>query len=309
MGGIAVPFRIRSIVVPVDFSALSEAATARAATLAEFDGAAIHLVHAMGFSNLAVPYDVTIPEQVWDRVRGVAKQKMEAACTEIERKGVPRVTSTISDSHDAVATILEAVDENRADLVVMGTHGYGGLKHAFLGSVTERALRTIDTPILAVKEEPSRASDPIRHILLAVDFSAHSDRATDVAADLAKGLGASIDVVHAFELSRDYIPYSSGFGAELEQKIQASASARLDSVRERLEKRGVVGTLHARRGDASTVIGQMAEECACQLVVMGTRGNSGLAHVFLGSVAERTMRIAPCSVLAVKAIEPRLPTA
>jgi nucleotide-binding universal stress UspA family protein len=49
------------------------------------------------------------------------------------------------------------------------------------------------------------------------------------------------------------------------------------------------------------VISKVAEEIGCQLIIMGTRGNSGLSHVLLGSVAERTLRIAPCSVLTVKA--------
>ena len=62
-------------------------------------------------------------------------------------------------------------------------------------------------------------------------------------------------------------------------------------------------TLHSRRGHPSGVIAETAEEIGCQLIVMGTRGNSGLSHVLLGSVAERTLRMAPCSVLAVKAEE------
>jgi nucleotide-binding universal stress UspA family protein len=51
------------------------------------------------------------------------------------------------------------------------------------------------------------------------------------------------------------------------------------------------------------VITELAEEIGCQLIIMGTRGNTGLSHVLLGSVAERTLRAAPCSVLAVHAEE------
>jgi nucleotide-binding universal stress UspA family protein len=51
------------------------------------------------------------------------------------------------------------------------------------------------------------------------------------------------------------------------------------------------------------VITEVAEQIGCQLIVMGTRGNSGLSHLLLGSVAERTLRTAPCSVLTVKAAD------
>jgi nucleotide-binding universal stress UspA family protein len=51
---------------------------------------------------------------------------------------------------------------------------------------------------------------------------------------------------------------------------------------------------------AAPAIAKAAEDFAADLIVMGTRGNTGLKHVLLGSVAERTLRLAPCSVLAVK---------
>jgi nucleotide-binding universal stress UspA family protein len=200
-----------------------------------------------------------------------------------------------------VGTIKAAAKARGADLVVMGTHGHGGLKHAFLGSVAERTLRTIDRPVLAVKEGLEKAEEPITRILLAVDFSAHSDRAVELAAGLAKRFGATVHAFHAFELPGEYIPYASPFGVELARKIQVSASERIESVCERLKENELPVTLNVRRGRPSQVIAEAAEETGCQLIVMGTRGNTGLAHVMLGSVAERTLRIAPCSVLVVHA--------
>ena len=185
----------------------------------------------------------------------------------------------------------------------MGTHGHGGIKHAFLGSVAERTLRRVDRPILAVKEDPARAAEPIQRMLLAVDFSTHSDRAAEVAGSLAQRFGASLEVLHAFDLPRDFTQYASSFGAELVRKIEANATEQLETLGGRLESRAVRTALHCRRGPPSLVIAETAREIGCQLIVMGTRGNSGLSHVLLGSITERTMRAAPCSVLAVKADE------
>ena len=293
--------RIRSIVVATDFSPLSEAAAARAVALARLDAAAIHLVHAVALPRVATPYDVPIPQSVWGGVRRAALEKLEAARKAVERRGASMVSAEISDSADAVEAIAAAVESHAADLVVMGTHGHAGLKHAFLGSVAERTIRSVDRPVLAVKEEVAKAGEPIRRILLAVDFSAHSDRAADVAAALGPRLTARVDVPHAFDLPRDYMPYASDFAMELEQRIHASAAEGLEHVRERLARSRVPVTLHSRRGHPSEVIAEMAVELGAQLIVMGTRGSSGLPHVLLGSVAERTLRAAPCSVLVVKA--------
>ena len=295
--------RILSIVVPTDFSPLSEAAAVRAATLDRVHEATIHLVHAVRFPLVATPYEISVPAGVYEGVRRAAQEKLEEARKTIERKVGQTVTAEIADSSDPVQAIANAVEAHAADLVAMATHGHSGIKHAFLGGVAERTLRTLDRPILAVKDHPARAADPISRILLAVDFSVHSDRAVEVAAGLGKRLAASVDIVHAFDLPRDYIPYASSFAVEFERKIQASAAERLEEIAEGLKETQVPVTLHSRRGRPSLVIAAVAAEIGCQLIVMGTRGNNGLAHVLLGSVAERTLRKAPCSVLAVKGKE------
>jgi nucleotide-binding universal stress UspA family protein len=185
----------------------------------------------------------------------------------------------------------------------MGTHGYRGLQHAFLGSVAERTLRSLDRPVLAVKESPEAAARPIQKILLAVDFSPHSERAADVAAALAARLHASVDVVHVLELPRDWSPYLSAAGTELEQKIEEDRTRQLERVRKRLASSKVRVATHLLQGHADTVIAETARKMGAHLIVMGTRGNTGLSHVLLGSVAERTLRAAACSVLCVKARE------
>jgi nucleotide-binding universal stress UspA family protein len=294
---------IRNIVVATDFSALSEAAAARAAYLARLEGGAVHLVHAVGFPLIAAPFEVSLPPTVWESVRQAAHEQLERARKAVEATGVKTVTTELSDSKDPVREIAAAARRHSADLVVMGTHGYRGLQHAFLGSVAERTLRSLDRPVLAVKESLEAAARPIEKILLAVDFSAHSERAAEVAAALAARLHASVDVVHAIELPHDWSPYLSVAGTELEQKIEADRSRQLERVRKRVASSKVRVATHLLRGHADVVIAEVARETGAQLIAMGTRGNTGLAHVLLGSVAERTLRAAACSVLCVKARE------
>jgi nucleotide-binding universal stress UspA family protein len=297
--------RIRNIVVATDFSGLAEAAAVRAAHFARLDGGAVHLVHAVAFPLILSPYEVALPTSVWESLRQAALTRLEQTRKSVEANGVETVTAEIVDSPDPVAAIAAAVDARKADLVVMGTHGHRGLKRAFLGSVTEHALRTVDRPILAVKEDLGRAARPIEKILLAVDFSPHAAHAIDVTAVLAARLGASVHAIHAFHVPPDFNPYLSELGAELERKIEADVLERLESACKPLAERKLRVTLHFLRGRPDAVIADAARKMGPQLIIMGTRGNTGLSHVLLGSVAERTLRAAPCSVLCVKAKDGR----
>jgi nucleotide-binding universal stress UspA family protein len=294
---------LRSIIVPSDFSPLSEAAAARAAMLARVDGASVHVVHAVGMPLFVNPYEYAVPADLWENLRKAAQERLEQTRKAIEATGVSNVTALASDSIDPIAAISHAVRTYRADLVVMGTHGRRGLQHAFLGSVTEHALRTLDVPILTVKEDAETAAKPIAKIVLAVDFSPHSDRAVEVAGALAGRLSASVQVIHALDLPIEFNPYLSTAGVELERKLEAHASEGLEQIRHRLEPHRIRVETSFRRGHPDVVIADVARRSGCQLIVMGTRGRTGLSHVLLGSVAERTMRTAPCSVLCVRSPE------
>jgi nucleotide-binding universal stress UspA family protein len=296
------PFR--SIVVPTDFSPLAEAAAARAAVLARRDGAELHLVHALAAPVLIDPYGYSVPADLWAGLREAAQSRLEQARKAVEARGVPKVTTHAYEYPDPVVSIAEAIRAHRGDLVVMGTHGRRGIQRAFLGSVAERALRTLDTPVLAVREDVETAAQPIAKIALAVDFSPHSDRAVEMAEALAARLSASIDLVHVLYVPLDYDPFPGVLPAsrdELERVMTAQASERLEKIRERLAQRGIRVQVHLDRGHPDAAIVGLARRAGSQLIVMGTRGRTGLAHVLLGSVAERTLRGSPCSVLCVRA--------
>ncbi|HKJ23344.1 MAG TPA: universal stress protein [Myxococcota bacterium] len=297
---------IRNLVVPTDFSDCAAAATARAVVLARLDGATVHLVHALGVPLISAPYEVSVPAAVWEGLHRGAEARLEEERRAVEAQGVARVTATVSDGAEPAQAIRELAEACDADLVVMSTHGYGGIKHALLGSVAERAIRTIDRPVLAVKDAPGEAAEPWKRILVAVDFSDHADRAVEAAAELAARFDAAIDVVHALELPQSVVPYawSASFGIELDERIRQSADEQMSAIEARLVARGVSPTLHVRAGRPAEVIPAAADELASDLIVMGTRGNTGIQHLLLGSVAERTLRHASCSVLVVTAEEP-----
>ena len=142
----------------------------------------------------------------------------------------------------------------------------------------------------------------IRTILLPVDFSEHSAKALDAATGLARSFGARLELLHCYPPSAAVVGhYGVVFPVDLERKVREGAIARLE---EWVQKATAVGIDARGTVTAAPPVSGIAEhalETDADLIVMGTRGLSGLKHLLLGSVAERTIRAARCPVLTVHA--------
>jgi len=138
-------------------------------------------------------------------------------------------------------------------------------------------------------------------ILVAVDFSEHARAAAAAATELAKRSGGTLHFVHAFEIVTPLVsPYQVSIPDLYLRETRDSAKKQLVAVVEAARAEGVKVETHFTEAPAAPAIARVAEEIGADLIVMGTRGNTGLKHLVLGSVAERTLRLAPCSVLTVK---------
>lgn len=145
----------------------------------------------------------------------------------------------------------------------------------------------------------------IETILVALDFSEHADAAVADARDLAKQFGASVHVVHAFQIIHPMVlPYQVEMPDAYIVESRAIATEKLNATIGSLRAEGVEAVPHITDAPAAPAIVRVAEEVGADLIVMGTRGMTGVKHLLLGSVAERTLRLAPCSVLTVKIPRP-----
>jgi nucleotide-binding universal stress UspA family protein len=134
----------------------------------------------------------------------------------------------------------------------------------------------------------------LRTIIVAMDFSPSAERALDVAIALAKPFDARVHLVHSMHL-----PTPVSMTGEWWATLRAHSTRGLNECMDRLQAAGVEAETHLSSEHPVAALISLAEELSADLIAMGTRGHTGLPHVLLGSVAERTIRLAPCDVLTV----------
>jgi nucleotide-binding universal stress UspA family protein len=143
-----------------------------------------------------------------------------------------------------------------------------------------------------------------KKIVVAVDFSRHSQEATRVAVDLAARYQATVKLVHVYQpvdygLPEGFMSYTpiqlNELIAALEKHLEASEK------QAQAMASGVPVSSVLLHGAISSEIVRFAKDEEYDLIVMGTHGRTGLGHVMLGSVAEKVLRTAPCPVLTVRA--------
>jgi universal stress protein A len=141
-----------------------------------------------------------------------------------------------------------------------------------------------------------------RTLLVPVDFSEHSSRALDVAIELAKKFDGKLQLIHSYPIHAVMLaPYDVAMPLDFERSVREAADKQLGEWAGRARKAGVpVQTTTTAEPPVDAVV-SCARKIGADLIVMGTQGLTGLKHVLLGSVAERTLRHAPCPVLTLKA--------
>ncbi len=142
----------------------------------------------------------------------------------------------------------------------------------------------------------------IRKIVVPVDFSEHSEVALQTAIGLAKQSKATLHLLHSYPIYvGDLSPYAFSLPPNMDRDVRDAAATQLGQWAEKAKAQGVGVETTLTPTPACQATVELADEIHADLIVIGTRGLSGLKHVMLGSIAERTVRTAHCPVLTVKA--------
>jgi nucleotide-binding universal stress UspA family protein len=143
--------KIQKILVPVDFSSHSAEAVRVAADLARRYEASIELVHTFQLQTYAMPEGYVVPTQEqFDLIVQELQGQLASAKKAALEAGALRVETELLQGGPA-SEILRVAQDDKVDLIVMGTHGRTGVKHLLIGSVAENVVRHAACPVLTVR--------------------------------------------------------------------------------------------------------------------------------------------------------------
>ncbi len=279
-----------TILVPLDGSPLAELALPFASVLARVAGGRLFLIHAA--SDMAMlrrgstELDIAVHlDRLADRLR---------------KSGIVTSQQVVYD--EPPRAIAQVARDHQAALIVMATHGRGGIGRALYGSVADQVLRSSSVPVLlvpiaCVREWPE--DRPLR-VLVPLDGSAFAEEVLGPVAMLARAVPVDLVPLRVVEQTHGFDSLGIPYRAPVSEAGLASAREYLEQV---ASKPGMVvkpADLCVDAGDPASTIARVAREQAVDLIAMTTRGRGGLARLTLGSVATGVLQRADHPLLVVR---------
>ena len=257
-----------------------------------------------GEDQLSVTYDHR-KKNAWDFVNTMAEKywKPEVKLIPIVEIGIPG------------AKILDTIERHKIDLTVVGTHGLTGRQRFLLGSVSEWVLTEAPCSVLLVRKPSVKkvaTSTSGLKILIGVDGSTDAKAAVNYICRLKLPVSTKVTVCSILseqnpltkELSacidRLGVSKSRNFESEVRKAQNQSADKALDECVHKLSNSGINAQRKLLYGHPADQLLNLAEQKKYDLIVVGSRGLTGLRKVFLGSVSNKVACHAPCSVLVIR---------
>jgi len=312
---------MNTLLVPLDGSALAERSLPYVRMLAPLLGARVCLLRVVTETpsedlfaeNIAAAYGMYDPltvqhkrqQHALEMLRQNAEGYLESQAALLQAAGLDVAIDVRCGP--AADVIVEAALGQHVTMIVMATHGYSGVKRWALGSVMDKVVHALSTPILIVRAEAPAREPTLKRIMVPLDGSALARQALPLAVELAKSAGAELLLLQAIAATIEAYPGFPSRGrpipqlADVLEALRDQATSELGTQADELRAHEVSARTAVVNGHAAEVLVDEAARRGVDLIVMATHGYSSLKRWALGSVADKVLHATTTPLLLVRA--------
>ncbi|HEX9029706.1 MAG TPA: universal stress protein [Anaerolineales bacterium] len=298
----------KHLLVPLDGSHLAESAVPVAAHLAQSLGSSVTLVHLI---------EQDAPKEIHKDRHLTNPEEAEVYLKEIASRAFSPETRVDWHVHtiqvkDVAAGIVDHTQEMGPDLIVMCTHGRGGVRDWLMGSIAQQVVATGTIPVLLIPaKDGSHAVFPCRLALVPLDGVTDHEQGIPVAVEFARSCGVALYLLMVVPTLSDLKAEKAATGRMLPGAMTAmldlaeqGGKGYLAGHLERLRSMKITAAAEVARGDPQAVIENTVERVQADLIILGTHGKTGLDAFWSGSLTPRLSAHSQVPLLLIPVIEP-----
>lgn len=291
------------VVVPLDGSEVAEQAVPIARALAERNSAPVVLLSVV---EIAMEFDTWIDASMVsleDEVKGWVADRQEYLDEVAARVGGTNITTEIRAGRPSqeIAAYVEGVDD---PMIVMASHGRGGIEQVVVGSVAFRIIHDVRCPVIVTRmteEAAGPGAASFSKLLIPVDGSDASASVIDQAVATVGEPRPAIHFLRVMEAPTwSRRSFNRGLVGQYLEASKEEAEQHLTGLAERITSQGHEATWEVRDGDVTKTILECAAEVGATEIAMATHGRGGLGRALLGSVAQRVLQRSDLPLLLIR---------
>ena len=275
---------MKKIIVPTDFSSQAEYALKFAVDVAIKSKGEILLMHVVDLpilKNSILSPSIYVDDSIVKASTAMAQKGFDKALAKYADSGV-KIKTTVEYGNPAMS-VIRIIEDNKADLVVMGTKGATGLKEMFIGSNTEKIVRGSKVPVISLPK--ASAINAINHIVFPNSLREENEVLTNQVKAMQEFFKATLHIV--------YVNTPAMFKRDFE------THSRLEAYAKRYMFKNFQIHVYNDLSEQDGTI-NFAQEVGANMIAMGTHGRHGLVHLLSGSIAEDVVNHVNCPIWTLR---------
>jgi len=291
---------LNRVLVPVDFSDISEAVVNTAKFLGEKFHPKFYLLHVISpLIYVSTPESMVvdvIDAQIIEEIEEAKRKSAENLLNNYKEQLKEFEVDTILDIGNPADIILEKEEELNVDLTILGGHQKGLVERILLGSTSEAVVKHSKKPVLVIK---GHTLTKLERVVIAYDFSETADSMLQYAVEFLKPFQSKIFLLHVEEEIE--IPILEKLGINIIPQVRKKKKEKLDHVRELFEKNNLSAeVVYIEERDPVEGILEFLQKGDYDMIMVANKGLSGLKRILMGSVSLEVLRKSHIPVFVYK---------